>query len=217
MPVGTDSMLLGALTDPAGAVRILDIGTGCGVLALMMAQKSDAVIDAIDIDGESSLEASENFQHSPWNTRLAAYGISLQLFEFLTDHRYDLIISNPPFFKDSLKSANRKKNLARHDLTMTLRELFKAVDTLLDKKGRFSFIIPAGQWPETSTMAEKCNLYPKKLTRIYPYPGAGATRIVAELSTDAASQVRESGLTILNEERKYSTEYLVLTKNFHYF
>jgi len=217
MPVSTDSMLLGALTDPGTASSILDIGTGCGVLALMMAQKSKAMIDAIEIDKDSAQEASGNFQKSPWNTRLGSFGISLQLFEFLTDHRYDLIISNPPFFRDSLKSANHKKNMARHDLTLTFKELIKDVTTLLKKDGRFAYIIPADQWPETCKIAERHLLYPKKIVQIYPYPGALASRVITELSMDLTCEIQESELTILNEERKFSPEYLAVTKDFHYF
>lgn len=217
MQVGTDSMLLGALTNPGRASRILDIGTGCGVLALMMAQKSKAIIDAVEIDALSAKEASGNFENSPWKTRLACFGISLQLFELLTDHRYNLIISNPPFFKNSLKPAGRKKNLARHDLSLTFEELIKAAGTLLLKDGRFAFILQAERWPEAKKLAEKYRLYPRKLFQIYPYPGGKVSRVVAELSPARNGRIQESGLTILSEERKFSPEYLAVTKDFHYF
>ncbi|MBE0646243.1 MAG: methyltransferase [Bacteroidales bacterium] len=217
MPVGTDSMLLGALTDPGNASRILDIGTGCGVLALMMAQKSRAIIDAVELDQESANEAAENFQMSPWNTRLACFPVALQLIELLADRRYDLIISNPPFFKNSLKPESIKKALARHDLTLSLEELMKDVATLLSKDGRFAFILPADRWPEAQTLAKKHQLFPMKLVRIFPYPGGKVTRIIAELSPVESEQIQESELTILNEERKYSAEYLAATKDFHYF
>ena len=215
MPVGTDSLLLGALTDPGQASRILDAGTGCGVLALMMAQKSGAIIDAVELDEGAVLEATENFERSPWSSRLACFGISLQLFAFLTDHRYDLIISNPPFFSDSLKSAERRKNLARHNLTLTMEELLTTVQSLLKKGGRFSFIIPAEQWPKIRKLAENQHLYPAKLIYIYPYPGARAKRVIAELTQDPPAQTYEAELTILNEDRKYSSDYLEATKEFH--
>jgi len=217
MQVGTDSMLLGSLISPGSATRILDIGTGCGVLALMMAQKSKAIIDAVELDEESAREASENFAKSPWNTRLACFGISLQLFEFLTDHRYDLIISNPPFFKDSLKPAERKKRLARHELELPFTGLIKNVKTLLRNDGRFACIIPADRWPEAQHEAEFHHLYPRKIIRIFPYPGGKATRVIAELSPGLTAQIQESELTILNEARKFSPEYLAATKDFHYF
>ncbi|MBN1198154.1 MAG: methyltransferase [Bacteroidales bacterium] len=217
MKVGTDALLLGALTNPEQASRILDIGTGCGVLALMMAQKSKAIIDAIEMDEDSVTEASENFDKSPWNNRLACFGISLQLVEFLTDHRYNLIISNPPFFKNSLKPPGEKKRLAKHDRSLSIDELLNAVSTLLNKHGRFSFIIPADRWDETRKLAGIYQLYPLKLVRIYPYPGGKATRIVAELTPEKPDHIDESELTILNEERKFSQEYLDATKEFHYF
>lgn len=217
MKIGTDAVLLGALTNPEKASRILDIGTGCGVLALMMAQKSKAIVDAIEMDEDSVKEASENFDKSPWNTRIACFGISLQLFEFLTDHRYDLIITNPPFYKDSLIPAKQKKRLAKHDGSLSFEELMKAISTLMKKDGRFAFIIPAERWDETMELAGKSHLYPLKLTRIYPYPGGKVSRVVAELTPKQPDHIHESELTILNEERKFSQDYLDATKEFHYF
>lgn len=217
MKVGTDAMLLGALTDPGKATRILDIGTGCGVLALMMAQKSGAVIDAIEMDEKSVQEAMENFDKSPWNTRLACFEISLQLFEFLTDHRYDLIVSNPPFFKDSLEPYTPQKRLAKHDGSLSLDELMKAASILLEKDGRFALIIPSSRWEETREVAAEHALYPLKCVRIFPYPGGDETRVVAEFTPIKPAFVHESSLTILNDERRFSRDYLDITRDFHYF
>ncbi|MFC2101884.1 tRNA1(Val) (adenine(37)-N6)-methyltransferase [Bacteroidota bacterium] len=217
MQVGTDSILLGSLTDPGDAKRILDIGTGCGVLALMMAQKSKAIVDAIELDDESVREANENFERSPWNTRLACFGISLQLTEILTDNRYDLIISNPPFFKDSLRPPDPQRSLARHDLKLTFDELVKAVTTLISKDGRFSCIIPANRWDEARKLAENRQLYPRTLIQIYPYPGGKVTRMIVEFTKEKIEPVQTSDFTILNDERKYTAEYLEATKDFHYF
>lgn len=217
MRVGTDAMLLGALTDPGNAKRILDIGTGCGVLALMMAQKSRAMVDAVELDEESAEEAAGNFQRSPWNTRLACFPVSLQLVELLADRRYDLIISNPPFFRNSLQPASLKKKMARHDQTLSMDELMAAVQTLLEKTGRFSLIIPAPQWPEIRILAQSHDLFPKQIIHIYPYPGGESTRIIAHLSKQVGGPVGESELTILNEERKFTPEYLQATNDFHYF
>jgi len=210
-------MLLGALTDPGPATRILDIGTGCGVLALMMAQKSKANIDAVEVDPASAKEAQENFQRSPWSARLACFGISLQLFQMTIRQRYDLIICNPPFFQNSLKPSDYKKSLARHGLILSMESLFQTVMTLLRKDGRFSFILPADQWPEARKLAERSFLYPEKLIRIYPYPGGRITRLIPELIPVLPLRIQESELTILNEERKFSPEYLEATKDYHYF
>ncbi|MCX6278948.1 MAG: methyltransferase [Bacteroidetes bacterium] len=140
MRIGSDSMLLGAWSNPGTISRILDIGTGCGVLALMMAQKSTGIIDAIEIDKQSINEAVSNFLNSPWTSRVTPIHDDVAVYSRHTETRYDFIISNPPFFNNSLKSPELRKNLARHDTKLSHEELIKAVDRLLSNTGRFSTI-----------------------------------------------------------------------------
>ncbi|NLF41413.1 MAG: methyltransferase, partial [Bacteroidales bacterium] len=115
MKVGTDGVLLGVLTDIEHSKNILDVGCGCGLISLMLAQRSRALIDAIDIEESAVLEARFNVECSPWPNRIQVYHSSFQ--DYCTDSRishYDLIVSNPPFFIDSLKNPHPKKSLARH-------------------------------------------------------------------------------------------------------
>jgi tRNA1Val (adenine37-N6)-methyltransferase len=114
MRIGTDAILLGAWAEPGQAKSILEIGTGCGVISLMLAQKSDARIVAIDIDEDSVKQARYNFTRSSWSDNLQAQMVSLQDHASASERQYDLIITNPPFFTGSLKSPDEKKNRAKH-------------------------------------------------------------------------------------------------------
>ncbi|MBP5327870.1 MAG: methyltransferase [Bacteroidales bacterium] len=144
MKVGTDAVLLGALSSPDNEPkRILDIGTGCGVIALMMAQRfPSATIHAIDIDNPSTIVASDNFRLSPWHTRIHCQNISLQKYVLLANDSFNLIISNPPYYSNSLKNSDPQKRKARHDDSLTPVELFECSFLLLKQQGELWIIIP---------------------------------------------------------------------------
>ena len=137
MKVGTDGVLLGAWAH--GGARILDAGTGTGVIALMMAQRfPDALVTAIDVDEGAVRQAQENVLQSPFSERIEVLGESLQQHE----GRYDSIISNPPFFMDSLKAPDAQRTMARHTTTLTYQELMQAAWRLLADEGELSVVVP---------------------------------------------------------------------------
>ena len=144
MKVGTDAVLLGAWAGVAGASKILDVGTGCGLLALMMAQRTGlkTSITAIDIDPVAAARAKENFRSSPWSPRLSSHCIALDDYVNQTQKHFDLMVSNPPWFKDALRSQSEERNLARHACSMTLPALFQAGERLLCHGGNLCIIIP---------------------------------------------------------------------------
>src|SRR5436190_6902240 len=127
MKVGTDSVLLGSWVDTAQATDILDIGTGSGIIALMLAQKSFAQIDAIDVDGNACEQAEENFKSSPWMDRLHVIHQSFQDYATGTEKKYDLIVSNPPYFQDAFKPAEESKLKAKHGDLLCFAELVDGV------------------------------------------------------------------------------------------
>jgi len=215
--VGTDAMLLGAWTKPGAARRILDIGTGCGVLALMMAQQSDALIEAIDLDLPSVLEARDNFSHSPWNDRLTAINDTIQNFSTYSSTGYDLIIANPPFFSNSLKSPSARKNRSRHDDGLTLEALGLIAEKLLSQHGRFSVILPSETAAWYQLLLERCGLHMIRRMVIYPKPASPSRRTLMEFSKQAVNQAEETELTILDPSGKFSLAYLTLTHSFHQF
>ena len=147
MKIGTDALLLSALLPAQKAENVLEIGVGCGVISLLLAQRySRACIHGVEIDFPSVCEAQENYRRSPFKDRLSVQHISVQDYARSSVKSYDLIVSNPPFFSHSLKSPLKRRSSARHsDETLTFQELFECVSILLTDGGTFSMIIPPGE------------------------------------------------------------------------
>lgn len=210
MKVGTDGVLLGAWVDTRGADRILDIGTGTGVIALMMAQRSAAqTIVGVDIDAVATARANSNFSISPWSDRLVAYNMPVQQYE---GEKFDLIVSNPPYFTDSLLCPDSRRTLARHTTELSLIDLDDAVQRLLADGGRFALILPAEQMERyialsALTVVRRCD--------VYSYPGGEVKRVMAELSRGAQMATETQNIAIYTEKRDYSAEYRELTKDFY--
>ena len=154
MKVGTDAVLLGSWINPGNAINILDIGTGTGVIALMLAQQSTAVVDAIDIDEGAYQQARENFRISPWFMRMAVERISLQDFVKTYPNRYDIIVSNPPYFHNASKPSTESRLNARHATALSFEDLSMGVKQLLKPGGRFYVILPKQEGLEFMDIAQ---------------------------------------------------------------
>jgi tRNA1Val (adenine37-N6)-methyltransferase len=218
MRVGTDSMLLGAWAVPPSQGAILDIGTGCGVLALMLAQKTEAQIDAIEIDLQSFQQAKYNFAASSWHYRLRAIHGDVRQFAAVNPEFYNYIISNPPFFENSLKSGNLNRNQARHDVTLGYADLFRVCRLLLTHDGAFCCIIPAGKDASVAREAHNNDFHLNRQMNIFSRADLPGRRILQEwkLTTPSAG-VLQASLTLMDAQGKYSEEYLKLTREYHHF
>lgn len=214
MKVGTDAVLLGSAIDVKKTNTILDVGTGSGVIALMLAQRFAAKIDAIDIDKSSIEEAKINFRSSPWSTRLDVIHSSLQNFVKKSDKKYDLIVSNPPFFENSLESPDPKKKLSKHSNTLSHQELLICVAKLLSPKGSFEVILPYSEREKFIILALIENLYCKKELVIFPKKPKEAKRIILGFSKEK-QKVWKSEMTIRKADNSYTDEYISLTKDFY--
>lgn len=214
MKVNTDAILLGAWVDTAGAESILDIGTGSGIIALMMAQRS-ATINAIDIDKDSFEQAKDNFQNSAWSNRLNAIHISLQEYVKNSSEKYDLIVSNPPFFSNSLKSPSHSKTLSKHDDKLMHNELLAGVQQFLNSGGRFCVILPYSEISRFKEQALIENLYCLKQFNIIPKRGKKIHRTILELIQIRTGDFAESILTIRNTDNSFTKAYIDLTKDFY--
>ena len=217
MKVGTDGVLLGAWASlPGPRSRVLDIGTGTGLLALMMAQRDPgARVDALEIEPSAAVQAKENFKNSPWKERLNCIPASLQDYASSCDCRYDLIICNPPFFSASAKTSSREKNLARHDDSLSLEDLFRYAFRLMKKKATLSLVLPAEKEVRVLDLIAEYQLYCRRLTRVIPTPGKAAHRILLECSFISGTCL-EDELTIENGRRHaYSDEFKRLTDEFY--
>ena len=166
--VGTDGVLLGGWCRVHGAETILDVGTGTGLIALMLAQRSAAQIHAIEISKEACKDASDNFRNSPWDGRLVLFPANFNDFCKSDSNQYDLIVSNPPFFKHSLKSADSASSMARHDVSLTFLQLISGAKKLLNKTGRLAVIIPMEAFDDFRETARLCGFYLSRKTVVIP-------------------------------------------------
>jgi tRNA1Val (adenine37-N6)-methyltransferase len=217
MKVGTDGVLLGAWASvPAPGSRVLDIGCGTGLIALMLAQRTkNVVVDALEIDPSSARQASENFQNSPWKDRLHCIPSSIQDYSSQCRFRYDLIICNPPFFSASAKTPSKERNLARHDDSLSLEDLFRCAVTLMKSTSMISLILPVDKETQAIDLISEYKLYCNRLTRVIPAPGRPIKRILMECSSISGKAIEEN-LTIETEKRhSYSDKYKSLVDKFY--
>ncbi len=159
MKVGTDAVLLGAWTDVGEANHLLDIGTGNGIIALMLAQRSDdsARIDAVEIEKNDALIARDNFHSSPWRDKLQIHHLAIQ--DFYPDYKYDVIVSNPPYFINSLSPRDEKRYQARHAIKLTHNDLTTAAARLMEADGKFSVVLPFEEGNQFIAIARSKMLY----------------------------------------------------------
>lgn len=242
MKVGTDGVLLGAwcplpeegvegskrseaaVLSPKGCSRsfkVLDVGTGSGLIALMLAQRIErAQITAIDIDSGAVSQAKHNFELSPWSDRLRCQQTALQ--DLKGEAIFDLIVSNPPYFQDSLKNPDSQRAMARHTDTLSYSELLAHSARLLTHNGTLALVLPIEAEQSIIALAQTHNLYPTHITHVYPKPGKAAKRLLIALSnhtTPHNSQLNAtlhlSTLTLESDNAPRSQEYKELTKEFY--
>ncbi|MCJ7446885.1 MAG: methyltransferase [Bacteroidales bacterium] len=212
--VGTDGVLLGACADIGGVKRILDIGTGTGLIALMLAQRSDAVITAIEPDRDSFEQACRNVANSKWCNRIDTRNTDLQSFE-TGNNKFDLIITNPPYFTDSLKNPDPGKATARHNVILNDDELLKGVSRLLSEDGRFQIIMPYVEGNIFISEAQEYGLYCNNMLKIKPMPTSGIRRLIMTFSR-YRKKPAEKFLTIERGKRhEFTEEYINLTRDFY--
>lgn len=214
MKVGTDAILLGTLTSTIKTKNILEIGTGCGVIALLCAQRSNADVYAIDIDADSVQQANTNFKNSKWKDRLFAESSPLQNFWIDKKECFDLIVSNPPFFSNGIKSLNSKRNFARHNDKLNFDELVLNSSRLLKKNGKLSLIITYDSLNELLKSANKNSFFLNKIILVFPKSNKTVSRCIVELSRKKLNLIKFKHLTIRNSDNSYTKEYLSHVKQY---
>ena len=210
--VGTDGVLLGAMCNVKNAKKILEIGTGTGLISLMLAQRNvSAKISAIDINENAVKLASENFRNSIFNENLK---VELKDFKnFETNENFDLVVCNPPFFEEN---ASAKDVLARQQVELNFRNLVERSTEIITKKGVLSIILPSEAATDVKSLAEEFNLYLVREINIFGIEGGNLKLNILEFSL-AQKPLEISDFVIEKSPREYSDQYLNLTKNFHVF
>ena len=206
MKVGTDAVMLGAWVKVHPSDIALDIGTGCGILALMLAQKGVDRVDAVDLDMASASEAALNFEASRWRDRLCAFHGDIRRFGF--GRSYDLILTNPPFFVHSFKCDADRKNQTRHtDTSLTFEELVTAVKRLLKPEGRLVLVLPELESRSFLPIAASQGLFVYDRLDLIPVEGRDVNRVNLELRYGKPEEIHVSSLVMRNQEGRFTTEY----------
>lgn len=217
MKVCTDACILGSYTaqfikrEQARTNNILDIGSGTGVLSLMLAQQCRAKIDAVEIDREACEQTNSNFQKSPWQEKLECYNVDIR--QFYPPNKYDLIICNPPFYEEDLKSSDKKKNLAKHNSGLALKELIAIVTQLLSQEGYFAILLPFQRIREFRKLLEEMDFYIKIELVIRHSVKHDPFRGVLIFSRKEVDLIKEE--LIIHEEDSYSAKFICLLKPYY--
>lgn len=217
MKVGTDAVLLGSWTDPADALNILDVGTGTGIIAIMLAQRSIGNITAIDIDIDSCSQAIDNVFNSPWKSRVFVERISFQEFVTHNSHapKFDLIVSNPPYFDNSYKAPMEKRNVVRHTDLLPFNDLIDGVYNLLETAGKFCLILPSIEGMHFIKLANEKGLFCSRITSVRTKKDKKEKRLLIQFEKEEKLCDRDI-LTIEEDGRhQYTQEYQDLTRDYY--
>jgi tRNA1Val (adenine37-N6)-methyltransferase len=219
MKVCTDACLFGGWVTheiEKSTVKIenaLDIGAGTGLLSLMLAQKMNVPIDAVEVDKQAALQAKENFRASPWHDRLNIHHSSIQ--QFVPQNKYDYIISNPPFFQNSLRSENETRNMAKHATALSFTTLVDVVYNLLKPSGKFGVLLPYQEFKGFEEIAGSKNLNLVQLANIQQAPSHSYFRSMAIFVKESIREITRQTIVIKDEENQYTSEFTKLLKDYY--
>lgn len=220
MKIGTDGVLLGAwcpiseFTD-----SILDIGSGTGLISLMLAQRSNAMtIDAVELDENAYEQTVDNFERSDWADRLFCYNVSF--VEFANEMQeeqetYELIVSNPPFYTDEFKTNNESRNKARFATSLPFKELVSGVRKIIAKNGIFATILPFKEEEAFIKLAKENQLFLQQICRVRGNKNSPVKRSMLAFSTSISKEIKQKELVIEKERHQYTDDYIELTKDFY--
>ena len=211
--VGTDGVLLGAYADITGVTNILDIGSGTGLLSIMLAQRCEATITAIEPDHDSFIQSCENVNLVEWQNRIKIVNSNLQNFNSKNE-KFDLIVTNPPYFCDSLKSPDPRKSAARHNDSLTSEEILTGVKRLLKDDGHLQLILPYVEGNVFIADASRYGFFCNNILKIRPLRESEIRRLILTFSRTRKTPV-EKFLTIEHGRHQFTDDYINLTKDFY--
>lgn len=215
MKIGTDAILLARWVEVSANDDVLDIGTGCGLIPLMLAQKGIKSADAVEIDHDSFEEAAQNFNNSAWQSQLLAINDDVKHYSEVCTKKYDLIVSNPPFFFGDNIPEKTKKGLARHTNTLSYNELLSSVKNLLEVNGRFALVLPALESKTFLKDAENQGFYLQKEMKIVPVEGKEPNRINMQLVVNHVDKVESEAFVLRHPDHSFTKEYKEFLKDYY--
>ncbi len=217
MKLGTDSVILGAYVQATQSNKILDIGTGTGILSLMMAQQSNAIIQAVELDELAAEEAQFNFEQSPWSEQIKLFKGAIQEFTLhYPPNQFDLIISNPPYFTagHQFEIEQQNRRMARHTHHLSFDELAKMLSVHLTDQGIAAIVLPTAEAETFMGIAHDFELYPKEVLKVFPKLSKPYNRMVILFSKEKQITL-EKELIIYKEDHTYTQAYYELTKEYY--
>lgn len=215
MKVNTDGVLLGAWTNLVGVKTALDIGTGTGLIALMIAQRCDAQITGVEIEKNAAEEAFENVQNSKWGNRIIIQNTSFQQFAATSESKFDLIVSNPPFFSNGVKNTDPHLSMARHNHMLPFTDIIGGAIKLLTETGKLALILPFDLAQDFVEKASVSGLFLNRLTEINPFPNKLPNRCLMEFGSKEIN-FEKSQMSVFNDLRnEYSQEFRNLAGDFY--
>jgi tRNA1Val (adenine37-N6)-methyltransferase len=215
MKVNTDGVLLGSWTNTDGAGTVLDVGAGTGLISLMIAQRTNAIITGIEIEKNAADEALQNVQNSKWSNRVFIQNISFQDFVKITQNKFDLIISNPPFFSNGIKNTNPHLSMARHNHLLPFAHIAAGAKRLLNENGKLSLILPFDQSKEFIEKASQNKLFLTRLTEVKPFPGKEPNRCLMEFMHEKQVLQKMQISVFDGPLNDYSEEFKALVSEFY--
>ena len=209
MKVGMDSMILGSWINPDNTQNILDIGTGCGILALMLASKCNAQVIAIDLDSESAIEAGKNFSSSSYYQRIKVENIDFNDFVKEKENKFDLIVSNPPYFINDQRSLSSRKSQARHGDTLSYEQIIRGVEKIISKDGILCLVLPYAESLTFIKLAtEISELKLQKQMVIFPRRGETPNRVNLQFGFAKTEEIRVEKFVVREENGGFSDQYM---------
>lgn len=216
MKVGTDGILLGAWADVNEVQTILDIGTGSGVIAIMLGQRAEsAIIDGLDIDELAYEQTKENMERTPWSDRMRAFHTSVQEFTKTHEGTYDLIVSNPPFFSGGTFSRDQDRNSVRHTVKLPHGDLLMAVQKLLAPKGKFCLILPYIEGLRFQELAETYKLYCTRVTNVKPKADKSVERLLLQFERNKKELIEDELIIQKEGPNEWTEAFVELTRDFY--
>lgn len=216
MKVGTDGVLLGAWADVENANNILDIGTGTGVIAIMLAQrKLEALVDAVEIDATACKTAQKNMENSPFADRLNSFEEAIQDFTKTTRKEYDLIVCNPPFFTGGTLSSLTSRNEVRHTIKLPNGDLLSCVRRLLKKEGKFCVVLPFIEGLRFKELASTYNFYCTKMTQVKSKKEKPVERLLLQFEKNSKPEATDQLIIQFEKRNDFTPEYIDLTREFY--